>query len=97
MVTRDARLDSVVAGPPHALIFNYTFIGHPGLHMDAATSGQFRALVLQSSCSGQEQNLLSQGINLRYRYRREDGYVVADVNVNRADCLSVTALTEGQR
>lgn len=86
MVSSDSRLDSVVADPGRAVIYNYTLIGMPNANMDADTASRFRQLVVASTCGGSSSDLFAQGIAIRDRYAREDGYVFADVTVRPEDC-----------
>lgn len=86
MVSSDSRLDSVVADPGRAVIYSYTMVGTPNANMDAETASRFRQLVVAATCGGSSSDLFAQGIAIRDRYAREDGYVFADVTVRPEDC-----------
>lgn len=86
MVSSDSRLDSVVADPGRAVIYNYTMVGTPNVSMDAETASRFRQLVVAATCGGSSSDLFAQGIAIRDRYARRDGYVFADVTVRPEDC-----------
>jgi hypothetical protein len=86
MISSDSRLDSVVADPGRAVIYNYTMVGTPNANMDAETTSRFRQLVVAATCGGSSSDLFAQGIAIRDRYAREDGYVFADVTVRPEDC-----------
>lgn len=86
MVSSDSRLDSVVADPRRAVIYNYTMVGVPNATVDAETAVRFRQLVVASTCGGSSNDLFTHGIAIRNRYAREDGYVFADVTVRPEDC-----------
>lgn len=87
MTSQDMRLDSVVADPGRALVYNFTVVGWPQMQpMDAQAADSFRSIVLASTCSGNGKDFLAKGIALRNRYRLEDGTVIADVTVAPGDC-----------
>jgi hypothetical protein len=86
MVTSDQRLDSVTADPGRTVIYTYTMVGIPNLHMDAETAGRFRQVIVASTCGGSSSDLFAHGIAIRDRYLRDDGQLVADVTVRPEDC-----------
>lgn len=87
MTSQDMRLDSVVADPGRALVYNFTVVGWPQMQpMNAQAADSFRSIVLASTCSSSGKDFLAKGIALRNRYRLEDGTVIADVTVAPGDC-----------
>ncbi len=87
MLDAYTRFDSAVVLPNRALAYNYTLVGMPASSINSTQLAAIEQNVVQTTCEQQEQNLLSKGIALTFRYRSADSLVVKEVLIKPKSCI----------